>query len=279
MRVPRFSASVCLFVGLWAFPARADFVYSDFSNVSGLQLNGAATQVGDVLRLSSATPWNGGGTFSNSQVDLGGGNSFSSYFQFRMTNPGGRMDQDGWGADGLVFVVQTVSNNVGAAGGWIGYSGIEPSLGVEFDTYYNPQFHDPDGNHVGIDLDGNIVSAATASEPTRFNNGEIWNAWVDYDGVSRSLEVRWSMDLARPAASQLTATIDLPAILGQDTAFVGFTSATGDGFENHDLLRWEYRGSYAPIGAVPEPAGLRMLGLGIIGFGIRQRPARRRSTL
>jgi len=267
-----------LLLGAYALPAHGDFLYSDFSSVDGLKLNGNASQVGDVLRLSSASSFSSGSTFTTNQVDLDGGNSFSTFFQFRIGNSGGLGDADGPGADGLVFVVQTVSNNVGAAGGGIGYSGINPSLGIEFDTYNNgPGYGDPDGNHVGIDLNGNIVSVQTQPEAVRFNNGEIWNAWVDYNGATDGLEVRWSLSDVRPSLPQLSITLDLVSILGQDTAFVGFTSATGSGFGNHDLLRWEFRGEFAPIG-VPEPASIVMMSLGSIMVGWISRRRAKQTT-
>jgi hypothetical protein len=205
--------------------------YPDFSSTTGLQLGGNAAKVGNALRLSTAIAHNAGNVFTTSPVTLG--NSFSTQFQFRITNSAGNIaDEDGPGADGLVFVIQS-----GNTGFNIGYG--NPSLGIEFDTFNNgTTFGDPNGNHVGIDFNGNIVSVATQPEPTRFNNGQVWNAWVDYNGTTDRLEVRWSMSATKPTAAQLTYNVDLPALLYQDTAYVGFTSATGGGWGDHDLLSW-----------------------------------------
>lgn len=210
--------------------ARCDFTYPDFSSVTGLKLNGDAVQSGNKLQLTTPTGFSSGSTFSTNPVSLGNLNTFSTHFQFQITDSGGLGDEDGAGADGLMFVVQTVSNSVGGSGGGIGFSGIANSVGVEFDTFNNgiSGFNDPNGNHVGIDLNGNIASIVTATEPTRFNNSEIWNAWIDYDGGAKSLQVRWSQLDTRPNNSQLSASVDLTQ-LGQNTAFVGFTSATGSG--------------------------------------------------
>jgi len=140
------------------------------------------------------------------------------------------------------------------AGGWDTAAApqITPSIAVEFDTHDNNVANgDPNGNHAGIDLNGSTNSVATAIEPVRFNDDQIWNAWVDYDGST--LEARWSLNAARPVAAQLSAVEDLSAILGQSTAFVGFTAGTGLGFETHDILNWTFADSYAPIAPVPEP--------------------------
>jgi hypothetical protein len=249
---------------------QADFNFDDFSDVSGLQLNGSAAQVGNVLRLTPAAFSQGGSAFTTTPIALGDENTFSTYFQFQITGgDGGIGDEDGVGADGIVFVVQTVSNTVGGAGGGIGYLGISPSLGIEFDTYNNGLgAGDPNGNHAGINLNGSIASIVAVVEATRFNNEQVWNAWIEYDGPSDSLEVRWSTTNLRPAAAQASATVDLPALLGQDTAFIGFTSGTGSGYGNHDILRWTYRESGEPI---PEPSSLLLLVFGCGALAVRTR--------
>ena len=270
-------ALAVFFASAHQMTARADFLYSDFSSVAGLQLNGSAAQVGNVLRLTPAAPSQSGSAFTTVAVPLGSQNSFSTYFQFRITNSGGFTDTDGsLGADGIVFVVQTVNNNAGGAGGGIGYQGISPSLGVEFDTWNNGEIS---GNHVGIDLNGSVNSVTAVHEPTRFNNGQVWNAWVDYNGSNNLLEVRWSLSNVRPVASMLSRTQDLVALLGQNTAFIGFTSGTGAAWGNHDILTWEYRDEFSPIdsAAVPEPTGLAVLALNFAGV-IAYRRLRRKSV-
>jgi hypothetical protein len=105
--------------------------YPDFSDVSGLTLNGDATQAGNVLRLTSEDFFQSGSAFNTAPITLANNTSFSTYFTFRISRPTiGISDSDGPGADGLVFVVQTAANNVGGAGGGIGYEGIPNSLGV-----------------------------------------------------------------------------------------------------------------------------------------------------
>src|SRR5947209_8791893 len=182
--------------------ARADFTYVNFASTAGLQLNGNTTTAGNELRLTSSAPFQSGSAFTTTAVGLAANYSFSTHFKFRITRNAGIGDGDGTGADGLVFVIQTVSNNVGGAGGGIGYAGINNSLGIEFDTYDNGAgAGDPNGNHVGIDLNGSVNSVATALEPTRFNNGQIWDVWVDYNGATNGLEVRWSNTGVRPGAA------------------------------------------------------------------------------
>jgi len=252
-----------------AAEAKAGFVFNDFSSTAGLQLNGNAAQVGNVLRVTPANFSQAGSAFTTASTALGNLNSFSTHFRFQITASGGAADGDGLGADGIVFVIQTVSNNVGTGGGGIGYLGIPSSIGIEFDTWDNGAFaSDPNGNHVGYDQNGNFTNL-TVIEPTRFNNGAIWDAWIDYNGATDALEARWSMSSIRPVAAQLATVVDLVTVLGQNTAFLGFTSGTGAAYGNHDILSWEYRDEFNPIGTqpVPEPVSVIQWGL-IVGAAL-----------
>jgi len=154
-------------------------------------------------------------------------------------------------------------------------TGIPNSLGIEFDTYDNgPGFGDFDGNHVGIDLNGNIDSVAVQNVPDRLNDGDLWNSWVDYNGDTQALEVRLAKNSTlRPTAPTLAYNVDLASVLGQPNAFVGFTSGTGAGMGYHDIRSWTFTNTYAPISDVPEPGSLSLLfgGLPVLGFVIRRR--------
>ena len=279
MNAVRTVIAIAIAWSCWGNPTHADIVFPNFSSTAGLQLNGDAAQVGNVLRLTPADFFQSGSAFTTTATALGNLNSFSTHFRFLITDSGGISDGDGTGADGIVFVIQTVSNNVGAAGGGIGYQGISPSIGIEFDTWNNGLGNsDPDGNHVGFDQNGSF-SVPVVPETIRFNNGQIWNAWIDYNGATDVLEARWSMG-GRPLLSQLTTTVDLEAVLNQNTAFLGFTSGTGSAFGNHDILSWEYRDSFNPIGtsAVPEASSILAWALtaGCFGGFLYRRRSRRK---
>jgi hypothetical protein len=241
--IPAFAAS----------PAVITAVYKDFSDYSQLTLNGSArggVSADDghkVLRLTPALSGQGGSAFLTKRVSLVGGRSFSSYFTFQMSHQGGQYGING--ADGLVFVVQTKANNVGGSGGGIGYLGISPSLGVEFDTFLNDESYaqDPSGNHIGINLNGSAHSVAAVSPQASLKQG-VWSVWVDYNGQAKRIEVRAVQNSAtRPVNPTLSYPVDLQSVLNMDEVYVGFTSSTGLGWENHDIRSFLFNNDYTPI--------------------------------
>ena len=167
------------------------------------------------------------------------------------------------------------------AGGGIGYAGIGQSVGVEFDTWHNSAQNDPNSNHLGIDINGSVNhgtgSQNTAIVSTRFDDGNRWYAWVDYDGTT--LEVRTNQSGLRPNTPTLSRALDIENILGQSTAYVGFTSGTGLDFGNHDILNWTYRDNFNPIGdgVVPEPSAFAFFAMGSL-ISLTRRRTRSNST-
>ena len=269
MRHLRTAACTLALMVLCLVPGHAAIIFNfpNFSSCAGLQINGNAACTGGVLRVTPATFSQSGSAFSTVPVSLGAGASFSTLFSFQITASGGSADSDGLGADGIVFVVQPVANNVGGGGGGIGYQGIPTSLGVEFDTWNNGLPGDPDGNHIGVDLNGSVTSVTTTPIAARINDGSVWYSWIDYDGSV--LEVRLSQTNVRPATATMSYTVNLASVLGTTTAFVGFTSGTGAAFGNHDILTWQFDDVFAPIGVPVLPSlafGLLALLLAAAGF-------------
>lgn len=269
---------VALLTAMTMPAAATNIVFNDFSNTSSLTLNGSAAKTatadGNVLRLTPALGNQSGSAFGTATINAA---SFSTFFKFRITSPGGTIFDcnSESGADGLVFVAQSVSASIGGLGQGIGYSGIGQSVGVEFDTWCNAANNDPSSNHIGIDLNGNVNHGTgapyTTNVATRFDDGNIWYAWVDYDGTT--MEVRANQNGVRDANALLSRTLDLSTILGQNDAYVGFTSGTGADWGNHDILAWEYRDSFNPI-QMPEPLSLGLFGLGLAGLGLATRRRR-----
>jgi Tol biopolymer transport system component len=221
--------------------------YGTFSpaSIGSYQLNGnAALNAGGFVRLTESAGGQTGSMFWRQKVALQDSGSFSTQFAFQLSDPAGM----GWG-DGFTFCIQPGTNTAYGVGGGLGYEGIPNSFAVEFDTWQNTEYGDPDGSHVGVDLNGNVTSVATALVPA-LTSGLANYAWVDYDGATQNLQVRVSDTNVRPATALIEYTIDLLAAYGPDV-FLGFTAATGGALENHDILGWYFSNKYEAGGLDP----------------------------
>jgi hypothetical protein len=227
--------------------ARADTITAAFpsfdsTNVQALKLNGNAALNGAWLRLTPASASRCGAAWWLNRVYLGSDRSFSAFFTFRFSSPGGMNG----GADGLTFTVQPSSNSVLTQGGGLGYAGITPSFAVEFDTFQNADCGDIDNNHVGFDVNGSMESTDSVTAPWNLKNGSTYHCWIDYDGDTDLAEVRLSTTSTRPASALLSGEVNLDEIVAQQS-YVGFTAATGGGWEAHDLGSFYFNNTYTPI--------------------------------
>jgi hypothetical protein len=267
----RFLLLLCAAIMIFSMDVASATVleYTDFSSTSGLTLNGEAavttTSDGQVLRIVPAEGYIEGSAFSSTAINV---STFGTEFKFRLTEPGGGFDGTGTGADGFVFVIQYESPTaIGDGGGGQGYKGIEPAVGVEFDTWLNTEVDLSSNN---LEIYNGYESLAYIDVSPNFDDGSLWFAWINYDGTT--LEVRANQTGVRSALPLLSCEVDIPYILGTSMAFVGFTAATGAGWENHDIISWKYVDSYNPDVSVPEPATMLLLGFGLIGlWGFRRK--------
>ncbi len=278
-----FLPTACLCLATAVAPASATtIVYNDFSSTSGLTVNGDSATVATggrtVMRLSPSQFFKSGSVFSTAPIIFGSLYSFSTRFTFNLNA------QQGGGADGFVFVIQPNRNTIGGSGGGIGYGGIKSSLGVEYDTFNNGRNDQNSNNHIGINLNGSLASLALNNAlPFILDSRQDLTSWIDYNGASQTIEVRLNDSNARPLSAILSYKFDLAAVIGSPNAFVGFTSGTGGGAANHDLVNWEFRDTFNPIGAnaVPELAtwSMTIIGFAFIGGAIRARRRQARLAL
>jgi hypothetical protein len=236
--------------------------YPDFSSTSGLTLKGVAASLNNgmdsnpVLRVATTTTSSGGSAFTNSMFDV---SYFSTTFDVRISDSGGALDSDGLlGGEGFVFVIQTVSaSELGGLGGSLGYGGISPSVGIEFDIFDSGG---ETGNHIGINQNGNLSSLATV-DATPFNDGHRQSFEISYDGTDL---------IVTAGGAELSYALDIPSIVGDASAYVGFTAAsTGDAFANFDIISWEF--NYGNPIPAPGAVLLGSIGIGIVSWLRRRR--------
>lgn len=135
---------------------------------------------------------------------------------------------------------------------------MAPLFAVEFDTGRNPEFNDPDDNHIGIDLN-NIESIKTQSAgyynssggfvPIRMRNGQNVRAWIDFDGTSFEINVTVApANLSRPTMPTLTYRDPVIANYVSSEMFVGFSASKTEWVEAQRVLAW----SFSDTGALRE---------------------------
>lgn len=241
----------------------ADLIdFEAFSDPSKLTSNGAVKVNDSNLRLTDG-PSQAGSAFWPYPLALDQTMGFRTWFQFQITD---RVESGG-ASGGLAFVMQPRgSHAIGQGDSGLGYGGISPSVTVEFDTHRNSW--DPNGNHIGINIDGDVVSQAAYYHPFQFDNGSLWNALIELAPKRRFLEISVSGRQTKPPFIQFTYFLDLEDVFDcSDEIFIGFTAASGGSPYTYDILTWHFN---CPSNPVPLPSAFLLLLTGIIGlFGIR----------
>lgn len=130
------------------------------------------------------------------------------------------------GADGVAFVLQPVSTNLGSLGeGW-GFQGIKPSIGISLDTYANPG--DPDYDNIAIHANGDIDNTKDLAGPipasATSNNIKDCN-WHDF-------RIKWD-----PLTHTLSTWFDGAPRLSIQKDLVA------DIFSNNPMVYWGFSGS------------------------------------
>jgi len=148
----------------------------------------------------------------------------------------------------------------------MGYQGITNSLAIEFDTWHNTEFPDPNDNHISIQPNGSAdhtYSLGCASNITNLSDGNVHTATIGYLNNALSIALDGTTVLSEPLNLADYVT------LNNGQAWVGFTSATGGAWENHDILSWS-------VTTTPEPSALVLLGVGaasLFAYAWRRRQA------
>ena len=186
----------------------------------------------DCYQLTDNKPQQNGALWYDKPLRLT--ESFALEFTF---NFGSNTD----GADGMMMVMQTVGNRIlGTPGSGIGFQGLRPSLGIEFDTFQNTNLDDPIEDHIAIVRDGvsdhRLNSFFAAPVPISATSNTV------RDGKDHLIRVKWTvgtrlLQVQVDCMPRISQTIDLinDIFNGYKEVYWGFTSSTGGAYNAHTV--------------------------------------------
>ncbi|KAG6516970.1 L-type lectin-domain containing receptor kinase IX.1-like [Zingiber officinale] len=121
-----------------------------------------------------------------------------------------------------------------------------PTVAIEFDTFSNPEFNDPDRPHIGIDI--NSVNSTVTASWSNFSENATWTSWVTYNSTTHNLSVFLAsgdnQELS-DAVLILNYNIELSTVLPEKVE-IGFSAATGDGNEENTIHSWSFHSTLQP---------------------------------
>ena len=200
---------------------------------------GNATSIGDDCYLvTPSQDWQNGAVWFSDPLNL------TEEFTIDLNINFGIYDSNG--ADGMVFVMQTVGTNLlGVSGGGLGYEGINPSLGVELDTWQNTDMGDPFQDHISIISDGNVNHSAStnlsgpvpaSSSNSNIEDGQFHQFRLNWIPDINTLEVYFDCDL------RISVEVDIMNDIfdGVTQVYWGFTGSTGGSNNNQSVCLNEF---------------------------------------
>ncbi|WP_263337675.1 chitobiase/beta-hexosaminidase C-terminal domain-containing protein [Acidicapsa dinghuensis] len=198
-----------------------------FASTAGIvDLNGS-TQLNDSrLQLTSGAQGQAGSAWYYQPVNV---QSFTTNFHFQLSNPAG---------DGITFTIQ--NNNIyslGYSGAGLGYQSIPNSVAIKFDLYNNAG----EGNDsTGLYTDGaspTVPAIDLTNTGIDLHSDDTIEVTLSYNGTILSMYLD---DMVTGASYSTSWTVNIPSIVGGNTAYVGFTGGTGGLVSSQKILSWSY---------------------------------------
>jgi hypothetical protein len=214
---------------------------SGFSSPAGLTFNGSALATNDTrLQLTDGGLNEAGSVFWNAPINI---QAFTTNFEFQLSNAQG---------NGFTFTIQNVGRTaLGGPSAGLGYQDILKSVAVKF-NFYNYQNEGSDST--GIYTNGQppvLPTVDISSSGIQLGSGDSIQAQIVYDGTNLTLNL---LDLVTNDKFTMTQAINIPQVVGGNSAYVGFTGGSGGLSSSQKLLTWTYATQALPPMFAP-PAG------------------------
>jgi hypothetical protein len=192
-----------------------------------IAMNGSAQLSGSSVQLTLDGPTaKAGSVWYATPVNV---QSFTTNFTFQLTNAT---------ADGFTFTIQNQGTAaLGKTGGGLGYLSIPTSVAVKFDLYN-------DGGE-GNDSTGLYTKGAAPMVPSidlsstgiNLHSGDTMTVQMVYNGTALTMTIT---DTVTKASYTTSFAINIPATVGGNTAYVGFTGGIGALASTQAIRSWTY---------------------------------------
>lgn len=218
----RYWISSFLILGWLLTSAQDDQVSpSDFFTSGEAVLTGT-----NCFQLTQERLWSSGGVWHKSPIDLRSSFSMDLRLMFGCDDMGG--------ADGVVFVFTPLRGVEGYQGEGMGFAGLQPSLGIEIDTWENEHLFDPPEDHIAILQDGYVNHYYNLVGPKIIPNVEdckLHDLNISWNEKEKVLEV--TLDGRKVISYQGDLTTEI--FRNNPVVYWGVTSATGKYFNRHEI--------------------------------------------
>ncbi|XP_049402207.1 L-type lectin-domain containing receptor kinase S.4-like [Solanum stenotomum] len=121
---------------------------------------------------------------------------------------------------------------------------------VEFDTVRDFEFGDIDDNHVGVNINslesnksaaaGYFINDQNVKQDLNLKSGKVILVWVEYDSVTKLVNVTLSPNSLKPKIPLLSYNFDVSTIF-KENMYVGFSASTGLLASSHYILGWSFK--------------------------------------
>jgi Legume lectin domain/Chitobiase/beta-hexosaminidase C-terminal domain len=217
---------------------------SGFSSAaSSMTFNGKTVLNDTRLQLTDGLANEAGSAWFNAPVNI---QNFTNDFTFQLSNAQ---------ADGITFTIQNTGvTALGPTGGGLGYGpdtpggtgGILKSVAIKFDLY--------DNAGEGADSTGLYTNGVSPTTPATdmtgkvdLHSGDTFSVHMVYNGTTLTMTIT---DGVTSATFTTSWTVNIPSIVGGNTAFVGFTGGTGGLSASQKIETW----NFVSGGTAPQPA-------------------------
>ncbi len=198
-----------------------------FAATQGIMILNGSTALNDSrLQLTNGQTGEAGSAWYYQPVNI---QAFTSEFRFQLSNPAG---------EGITFAIQGNGNTaLGASASGLGYQGIANSIAIKFDL--------DNAAGEGTDSIGLYTNGASPTVPAidlsttgiDLHSDDTMDVTVAYNGSILSITIT---DIVTGAAYSTSWPVNIPSIVGGNTAYVGFTGGTGDLASSQKIETWVY---------------------------------------